>query len=100
MTYYLFYSFFYLLGRGEYHNNNNKSFTSSQGRYTYIHTYSKSLRYNRKIHQQLEMLFVHHYTLGWLENQNFVISKYLPSGKLLPGVKKVVQNFEMMGKVF
>ena len=36
-------------------NNNNKSFVSSQWTYTYIHIYFKSLRYNRKVHQQLEM---------------------------------------------
>ena len=41
---------------------NNKSFISSQWTYTYIHTYFKSLRYNRKASQQQEGLFIHHYT--------------------------------------
>ena len=54
---------------GGYNNNNNKSFISSQWTYTYIHTYFKSLRYNRKVHQHLEMLFIHHYTSSGKINQ-------------------------------
>ena len=50
--------------RFDEHNDNNKSFISSQWTYTYIHTYFKSLRYNIKVHQQLEMLFIHHYSFS------------------------------------
>ena len=32
-------------------------------------TYFKSLRYNRKVYQQLEMLFIHHYTSSGKINQ-------------------------------
>ena len=53
-----------------YNNNNyNKSFISSQWTYTCIHTYLKSLRYKRKVHQQLETLFIHHFTSSGKVNQ-------------------------------
>ena len=51
------------------YDNNNKYFISTRWIYSYIHTYFKSLRYNSKVHQQLEMLFIHHYTLSGKINQ-------------------------------
>ena len=50
-------------------NNNNKLFISSKWTYTYIHTYFNSLRYNREVHRQLEMLFIHLNTLSRKINQ-------------------------------
>ena len=52
----------YQLLKAANNNKNNKSFISSRWTYTNIHPYFNSLRYNRKAHQKLEMLFIHHYT--------------------------------------
>ena len=52
-----------------FNDNSNELFISSQLTYKYIHTYFRSLRYYRKVNQQLEMLFIHHYTSSGKINQ-------------------------------
>ena len=47
----------------------NRLFSHKGHIHTYIHTYFKSLRFNRKLHQHLEMLFIRHYTLSAKINQ-------------------------------
>ena len=47
---------------------NNKQTNNTLFR-SVIHTYFKSLRYNRNVHQQLEISFIYHYTSSGKINQ-------------------------------